>query len=248
MIELKGISKIYQQNTSPSVALEEVSLTIGQGELVAVMGPSGSGKSTLLNIIGCMDTPTSGTYLLDGVDVTASSRNRQQKLRKEKISFVFQHFALMDMYTAYENVEVPLTARNVKRGKRKKIIEQCLEEMGIGDLKKRYPNQMSGGQKQRTAIARALAAGTPIVLCDEPTGALDQKTGQEVINVLKQINQNGVTVIIVTHDPRIAAQTDRILYILDGKIVEDGNHEQLLKNNGKYATMFQAQSKWYQEG
>ena len=221
MIELKGISKIYQQNTSPSVALEEVSLTIGQGELVAVMGPSGSGKSTLLNIIGCMDTPTSGTYLLDGVDVTASSRNRQQKLRKEKISFVFQHFALMDMYTAYENVEVPLTARNVKRGKRKKIIEQCLEEMGIGDLKKRYPNQMSGGQKQRTAIARALAAGTPIVLCDEPTGALDQKTGQEVINVLKQINQNGVTVIIVTHDPRIAAQTDRILYILDGKIVED---------------------------
>ena len=221
MIELKGISKIYQQNTSPSVALEEVSLTIGQGELVAVMGPSGSGKSTLLNIIGCMDTPKSGTYLLDGVDVTASSRNRQQKLRKEKISFVFQHFALMDMYTAYENVEVPLTARNVKRGKRKKIIEQCLEEMGIGDLKKRYPNQMSGGQKQRTAIARALAAGTPIVLCDEPTGALDQKTGQEVINVLKQINQNGVTVIIVTHDPRIAAQTDRILYILDGKIVED---------------------------
>ena len=221
MIELKGISKIYQQNTSPSVALEEVSLTIEQGELVAVMGPSGSGKSTLLNIIGCMDTPTSGTYLLDGVDVTASSRNRQQKLRKEKISFVFQHFALMDMYTAYENVEVPLTARNVKRGKRKKIIEQCLEEMGIGDLKKRYPNQMSGGQKQRTAIARALAAGTPIVLCDEPTGALDQKTGQEVINVLKQINQNGVTVIIVTHDPRIAAQTDRILYILDGKIVED---------------------------
>ena len=221
MIELKGISKIYQQNTSPSVALEEVSLTIGQGELVAVMGPSGSGKSTLLNIIGCMDTPTSGTYLLDGVDVTASSRNRQQKPRKEKISFVFQHFALMDMYTAYENVEVPLTARNVKRGKRKKIIEQCLEEMGIGDLKKRYPNQMSGGQKQRTAIARALAAGTPIVLCDEPTGALDQKTGQEVINVLKQINQNGVTVIIVTHDPRIAAQTDRILYILDGKIVED---------------------------
>lgn len=221
MIELKGISKLYQQNTSPSVALEEVSLTIEQGELVAVMGPSGSGKSTLLNIIGCMDTPTSGTYLLDGVDVTASSRNRQQKLRKEKISFVFQHFALMDMYTAYENVEVPLTARNVKRGKRKKIIEQCLEEMGIGDLKKRYPNQMSGGQKQRTAIARALAAGTPIVLCDEPTGALDQKTGQEVINVLKQINQNGVTVIIVTHDPQIAAQTDRILYILDGKIVED---------------------------
>ena len=169
MIELKGISKLYQQNTSPSVALEEVSLTIEQGELVAVMGPSGSGKSTLLNIIGCMDTPTSGTYLLDGVDVTASSRNRQQKLRKEKISFVFQHFALMDMYTAYENVEVPLTARNVKRGKRKKIIEQCLEEMGIGDLKKRYPNQMSGGQKQRTAIARALAAGTPIVLCDEPS-------------------------------------------------------------------------------
>lgn len=221
MIELKGISKLYQQNTSPSVALEEVSLTIEQGELVAVMGPSGSGKSTLLNIIGCMDTPTSGTYLLDGVDVTASSRNRQQKLRKEKISFVFQHFALMDMYTAYENVEVPLTARNVKRGKRKKIIEQCLEEMGIGDLKKRYPNQMSGGQKQRTAIARALAAGTPIVLCDEPTGALDQKTGQEVINVLKQINQSGVTVIIVTHDPQIAAQTDRILYILDGKIVED---------------------------
>ncbi len=231
MIELKEISKIYQQNTSPSVALDDVSLTIEQGELVAVMGPSGSGKSTLLNIIGCMDTATSGTYLLDGVDVTKGKRSQQQKLRKEKISFVFQHFALMDMYTAYENVEVPLMARNIKRGRRKEIIGKCLEEMGIGELKRRYPSQMSGGQKQRTAIARALAAGTPILLADEPTGALDQRTGQEVIDVLKKIHERGVTVIIVTHDPEIAGQTDRILSILDGKIVKDtkqkGREEQL---------------------
>lgn len=221
MIELKEISKIYQQKTNPSVALDQVSLKIDQGEMVAVMGPSGSGKSTLLNIIGCMDTATSGSYWLDGIEVTGAGRAKQQKIRKEKISFVFQHFALMDMYTAYENVEVPLTARNIRRKKRKEIIETCLDEMGILDLKRRYPSQMSGGQKQRTAIARAMAAGTPILLADEPTGALDQKTGQEVVEVLKQIHQKGVTVIIVTHDPLIAKQADRIISILDGKIVED---------------------------
>ncbi len=219
MIELKGISKVYQQKTSPSVALDDVSLVIESGELVGIMGASGSGKSTLLNIIGCMDTATSGTYLLDGVNVTKCRRSQQQKLRKQKISFVFQHFALIDMYTAYENVEVPLTARNIKRRQRKEIIETCLEEMGISDLKRRYPTQMSGGQKQRTAIARALAAGTPILLADEPTGALDSKNSKALMEMLVTMNQTKkMTILIVTHDPFVGSYTDRVLFLKDGKI------------------------------
>ncbi len=221
MIRLENISKVYQQNTNPSIALENISLTINRSEMVAIMGPSGSGKSTLLNIIGCMDTATSGYYWLDETEVTKCKKEKQEKIRKEKISFVFQHFALMDQYTAFENVEVPLVARNVRRKKRKEVVEFCLNEMGILELKKRYPSQMSGGQKQRTAIARAIAAGTPIILADEPTGALDQKTGQEVVDVLKKINKSGTTVILVTHDLAIAKQAGRIVSIVDGKIVND---------------------------
>ncbi len=221
MIRLENISKVYQQNTNPSIALENISLTINRSEMVAIMGPSGSGKSTLLNIIGCMDTATSGYYWLDETEVTKCKKEKQEKIRKEKISFVFQHFAIMDQYTAFENVEVPLVARNVRRKKRKEVVEFCLNEMGILELKKRYPSQMSGGQKQRTAIARAIAAGTPIILADEPTGALDQKTGQEVVDVLKKINKSGTTVILVTHDLAIAKQAGRIVSIVDGKIVND---------------------------
>jgi len=194
MIRLENITKIYNEKVDDTKALDDVSLKIEDGEFVSVMGASGSGKSTLLKIIGCMDSPTSGKYYLDDTEVTAASRSQVHKLRKEKIGYVFQHFALMDYYTAYENIELPLLAANVKRKER---------------------------QQQRVAIARALVTNADIILADEPTGALDQKTGHEVLELLKEINKSGKTVIIVTHDEGIAKMTDRIITISDGRIVGD---------------------------
>lgn len=221
MIELRNIVKIYNENVENKRALDDVTLTIENGEFVAVMGPSGSGKSTLLNIIGCMDGATSGQYILDGADITASRVKEIQRLRKNKIGFVFQHFALMDYYTAYENIELPLLVQNVKKKERKVIINRQLQELGIEDVKNKVPAKMSGGQRQRVAIARALVTGCSILLADEPTGALDQTTGKEVLTLLKKINEMGKTVIVVTHDEKIAAQTNRIIQICDGKILQD---------------------------
>ena len=212
MIRLENITKIYNEKVDDTKALDDVSLKIEDGEFVAVMGASGSGKSTLLKIIGCMDTPTAGKYFLDDTEVTAASRSQVHKLRKEKIGYVFQHFALMDYYTAYENIELPLLAANVKHKERKRII---LSE------RNKLPGKMSGGQQQRVAIARALVTNADIILADEPTGALDQKTGHEVLELLKEINKSGKTVIIVTHDEGIAKMTNRIITISDGKIVGD---------------------------
>lgn len=221
MIELNNIVKIYDINVENKRALDDVSLKIEDGELVAIMGPSGSGKSTLLNIIGCMDSATSGTYMLDGVDMSACRGGKLQEYRKEKIGFVFQHFALMDYYTAYENIELPLLARNVKRKDRKVQINRQLEALGITDVKDKVPSKMSGGQRQRVAIARALVTGCSVLLADEPTGALDQATGKEVINILKQVNSTGKTVIVVTHDESVAKQMNRIIRICDGRIQSD---------------------------
>ena len=170
---------------------------------------------------GCMDTPTAGKYFLDDTEVTAASRSQVHKLRKEKIGYVFQHFALMDYYTAYENIELPLLAANVKRKERKRIILKQMEHLGILSEKDKLPGKMSGGQQQRVAIARALVTNADIILADEPTGALDQKTGHEVLELLKEINKSGKTVIIVTHDEGIAKMTNRIITISDGKIVGD---------------------------
>ena len=222
MIKLDNIVKIYGINTEKKRALDGVSLEIADGELVSIIGPSGSGKSTPLNIIGCMDEATEGKYFLDDTEITSLSKSKIEDIRKDKIGFVFQHFALMDYYTAYENIELPLLIKNVKRAKRKKMVNEQLEAMGIADVKNNIPAKMSGGQRQRVAIARALISGCSVLLADEPTGALDQATGREVLSLLKDINKRGTTVIIVTHDMNIAAQTDRIIEICDGKIVNNG--------------------------
>ena len=221
MIRLENITKIYNEKVDDTKALDDVSLKIEDGEFISVMGASGSGKSTLLKIIGCMDSPTSGKYYLDDTEVTATSRSQVHKLRKEKIGYVFQHFALMDYYTAYENIELPLLAANVKRKDRKRIILKQMEHLGILSERNKLPGKMSGGQQQRVAIARALVTNADIILADEPTGALDQKTGHEVLELLKEINKSGKTVIIVTHDEGIAKMTDRIITISDGRIVGD---------------------------
>ncbi|MGN0321073.1 MAG: ABC transporter ATP-binding protein [Lachnospira sp.] len=221
MIRLENITKIYNEKIDDTKALDNVTLTIEDGEFVSIMGPSGSGKSTLLKIIGCMDSPTGGTYYLGDTEATAVSPSQIHKLRKEKIGFVFQHFALMDYYTAYENIELPLLAANVKRKERKKIILKQMENLGILSVKDKLPGKMSGGQQQRVAIARALVTDADIILADEPTGALDQKTGREVLEILKRINMSGKTVIIVTHDEGIAKMTNRIITMCDGKVVGD---------------------------
>lgn len=225
MIKVENVTKIYDIKVDNKKALDDISLTIDDGEFVAIMGPSGSGKSTLLNIIGCMDTLTEGTYKVDDIEVSALNKSDTHKFRKENIGFVFQHFALMDYYTAYENIELPLLANNIKKKQRKIIINEQLENLGIIEEKDKLPGKMSGGQQQRVAIARALVTDAKILLADEPTGALDQKTGQEVLDILKNINEQGKTVIIVTHDLEIAKKTKRIISIVDGKIISDSKEE-----------------------
>ena len=218
MIRLENVIKIYGEDYEKKIALNNICLEIKDGEFVAVTGPSGSGKSTLLNIIGCMDIPTKGRYYLDDTDITLKTKSQIEDIRKEKIGFVFQHFALMDYYTAYENIELPLIIKNIKRSERKRLVNEQLKLLGIEEVKDHIPSRMSGGQRQRVAIARALVSGCNILLADEPTGALDQATGREVMELLKEINKRGTTVIIVTHDINIANQTERIIEICDGKI------------------------------
>ena len=193
MIRLDKITKIYDAKVENKKALDEVSLTIDNGEFVAIMGPSGSGKSTLLNIIGCMDSVTDGSYYVDDIEVSRLNKLDIHRFRKKNIGFVFQHFALMDYYTAYENIELPLLANNIRRKDRKRIINEQLKKLNIVEEKDKLPKKMSGGQQQRVAIARALVTNADIILADEPTGALDQSTGQEVINILREINNQGKT-------------------------------------------------------
>lgn len=221
MIRLDKITKIYDAKVENKKALDEVSLTIDNGEFVAIMGPSGSGKSTLLNIIGCMDSVTDGSYYVDDIEVSRLNKLDIHRFRKKNIGFVFQHFVLMDYYTAYENIELPLLANNIRRKDRKRIINEQLKKLNIVEEKDKLPKKMSGGQQQRVAIARALVTNADIILADEPTGALDQSTGQEVINILREINNQGKTVVLVTHDINIASSTNRIINICDGKIISD---------------------------
>lgn len=219
MLELKNITKIYKGTGYETLALDNVNLTIEDGDFVAVMGTSGSGKSTLLNIIGCMDRATDGTYLMDGQNVCELSIGKLNALRKEKVSFVFQYFALMKEYTVYENVEMPLLARNVSRGKRKQLVNEALKSLGIEEIKNKKPSNISGGQQQRAAIARALVTNSKLILADEPTGALDRKTGRELMELLKKINDTGKTIIMVTHDENVAAYAKRVVRIEDGKLI-----------------------------
>lgn len=218
MIEMKNVTKIYSNGEYETLALQDINLSIKKGEFVAIMGKSGSGKSTLLNIIGCMDELTYGEYLFDNIIVNNLNRKKLDKFRKDNINFVFQNFALMNQYSVYENVEVPLLARNIKKSERKVLIEEVLKKLGILEQKDKLPVHISRGQQQRTAIARAIIAKNQLVVADEPTGALDEKNSEEILKILKALNKEGLTIVIVTHDRKVAEQANRIIELSDGKI------------------------------
>ena len=220
MIRLENLSKTYTTGGVATEALKNVSLEIGEGDYVAVMGTSGCGKSTLLNIIGCMDSPSDGSYLFQGQAVHEMSMKELHLFRKKHISFVFQNFALLNLYTVFENTELPLIAQGISAKKRKQMVLKILEEVGIADLKDKYPVHISGGQQQRAAIARALVSGHELILADEPTGALDRKTSEEVMNLLDSVNAAGKTIILVTHDAEVARHAKRTIYLDDGVIRE----------------------------
>lgn len=220
MIKLENITKIYS-NSDGKRALDDVSVRIKDGEFVAVMGESGSGKSTMINIIGMMDKESTGEYILDDMKISKLSISQREKIRKEKISFVFQQFALVKRYTIYENVELPLIAKGIPSKKRKQLIMNALKSLGIENLAKKYAMNTSGGQQQRAAIARAIVSDNKYILADEPTGALDSSNGQEVMELLKKLHESGKTIIMVTHNEKLAEMAERIICIKDGKIVTE---------------------------
>jgi ABC-type lipoprotein export system ATPase subunit len=221
VIELDEVRKTYRTGAIEVEALRGVSLSIAQGEYVAIMGPSGSGKSTLLNVLGCLDTPSSGSYMLDGTDVSSMSRWQMAALRLSHFGFVFQNFSLLARATALENIELPLIYARWSRAARNKRVMQLLELVGLTDRAHHFPSQLSGGQQQRVAIARALANKPKIILADEPTGALDTAVGGTILTMLQEINASGVTLLLVTHDPEIASSMRRIVTLKDGRIVSD---------------------------
>jgi putative ABC transport system ATP-binding protein len=222
MIRIDNVTKIYQMGETEVRALDGISLHIDKGEMTAIMGPSGSGKSTLLAILGCLDAPTSGTYALDGLNVEKMKDDQLALVRNRKIGFVFQQFNLLARTSALENVMLPLTYAGLSGRQRRQLAEEALEQVGLADRMRHRPNELSGGQQQRVAIARALANKPAILLADEPTGALDSKTGAEIIGLFQRLHRElGQTVIYVTHDATIARHTQRILRIADGRIVDD---------------------------
>ena len=221
LIELKNITKLYGEGESRVAALDNLSLTINRGEFVAIAGASGSGKSTLMNMLGCLDVQTSGEYLLDGVPVNRLSDRELTKIRNKEIGFIFQSFNLIPALTAKENVELPLIYRGLSAAVRNELALHALEKVSLKNRVNHRPNQMSGGQQQRTAIARAIAAEPPIILADEPTGNLDSKCGAEVMRILYDLHAQGKTVIIITHDDSVAAQAARTIRIQDGVLVSD---------------------------
>ena len=221
IIELKYITKEYHSDAVVTPALSDIELTVEKGEFIAVMGASGSGKTTLLNIIGCMDVSTSGTYIFDGMDLSHEKEKNLSAIRGKRIAFVFQHFALIDEYTVFENVEVPLLKQALSKAERKKKVTSALKTVGITELSGKKPTHISGGQKQRVAIARAIACGAEVILADEPTGALDSKTGKEIMGLFSDLNATGKTVILITHDRQIASYAKRLITIQDGRILSD---------------------------
>lgn len=216
ILQLEHIYKDYSQEKFVVPVLKDVSFSVEEGEYVAIMGPSGSGKSTLMNIIGCLDTPTSGTYFLKGVDISGRSDSEMSKIRNKSIGFVFQNFNLLPKQSAVENVALPLLYSGVPRKERRERAKAALEKVGLEDRLEFKPTQLSGGQKQRVAIARAIVTKPDILLADEPTGALDTASGLQVMELFKQLNQEGMTVIMITHDPDIAAHAHRVMTIRDG--------------------------------
>ena len=220
LLELKNIYKNYIQGTMEVPVLKDINLCVEEGEYVAIMGPSGSGKSTLMNIIGCIDKPTSGTYLLDDVEIEKCKDKELSEVRNQKIGFVFQNFNLLPRQSALDNVALPLQYAKVPIKKRKQKAKEMLEMVDLADRVSFKPTQLSGGQKQRVAIARALAKNPKLLLCDEPTGALDTKSGAQVMELFQKLNDEGVSVLMITHDPEIAAHAKRVVMIRDGELQE----------------------------
>ena len=219
LIEMHGLERVYQLGPQTIHALRGVELLIDRGEYVAIMGPSGSGKSTLMNMIGCLDTPTSGRYLLDGVPVESMTEDELAAVRNTKIGFIFQTFNLLARTTALENVELPLIYARVPRAQRKEMAEEALVAVGLGDRMKHQPNELSGGQRQRVAVARALVNKPSLLLADEPTGNLDTQTGREILDLFKDLHTRGNSIIMVTHEDDVAHEAERIIRIRDGVIV-----------------------------
>ena len=222
LIQLRDVYKIYGEGLESEVrALDGVSLDVDRGEFVAIVGQSGSGKSTMMNVLGCLDIPTRGDYFLDGVDVRELTDRELSHIRNKQIGFIFQQYNLIQSLNVFENVELPLIYQGIGAERRRELAEEALEKVGLAGRQKHKPTEMSGGQQQRVAIARAIAAHPPIIMADEPTGALDSHTGHEVLEFLQQLNREGSTVILITHDNGIAATARRCVRLQDGKIVED---------------------------
>ena len=221
IIRLDHVSRVYQVGESQVRALDDVSLAIARGEFAAVMGPSGSGKSTMLNVLGCLDTPTSGSYLLDGERVEGLSEDRLAEVRQKRIGFIFQSFHLVARMTAARNVELPMIFAGIEPRLRGERVQARLEAVGLGPRAHHRPDQLSGGERQRVAIARAMVMKPSILLADEPTGNLDSKSGEEIVALLERLNREGLTIVLVTHDPRVAAHARRVMRMRDGKLVEE---------------------------
>ena len=223
LIELRDVYKIYPMGAEAVHALDGVSLTIDRGEFVAIVGQSGSGKSTAMNIIGCLDVPTSGTYRLGGVDVSTMDDDQQAEIRNKMLGFIFQQYNLIPKLTVLENVELPLLYAGIPDQERRERAIRALERVGLAEKQKNLPSQLSGGQQQRVSIARALAGEPSVILADEPTGALDSRTGREVLAFLQKLNREGDTVVLITHDNSIAVRAKRIVRLQDGRIIYDGD-------------------------
>ncbi len=229
LIDIQDLYKIYNEGQESEVrALDGVSLTIDRGEFVSIIGQSGSGKSTLMNILGCLDIPTYGDYHLDGTDITDLTDRQLAHIRNKQIGFVFQGYNLIPALNARENVELPLIYQGLSAEKRRERTEEALERVAMFDRANHKPSEMSGGQQQRVAIARAIATHPPIIMADEPTGALDSKTGRHVLEILHSLHEDGTTVILITHDNGIAATAERIVRLADGKIIADGPREEVM--------------------
>ena len=223
LIELRDVYKIYPMGSEQVHALDGISLTIDRGEFVAIVGQSGSGKSTALNIIRCLDVPTSGTYRLGGVDVSTMNDDQQAEIRNKMLGFIFQQYNLIPKLTVRENVELPLLYAGIGAEERRRRAEESLERVGLAGKERNLPSQLSGGQQQRVSIARALAGNPSVILADEPTGALDSRTGREVLGFLQKLNAEGDTVVLITHDNSIAVKAKRIVRLQDGSIIYDGD-------------------------